>query len=147
MSKKIISFLSVIVLLFLSIGVYQFYLSEKKLGLNEVVQVSEENLYSIIIATSGTTETVSLNKDDHDKQLKEIRSLLADIELKRSHRTASKELYRIGFITKTAENERSISVYEEAIAIHYKNKKPTYYRVLDKEPLTQIIGILLSENK
>lgn len=145
MSKNIIPFLSVIVLLFLSMGVYQFYLSQKKLGFNEVVLVSEENLHSIIIATSETTETVSLNKDDHDKQLKEIRSLLADIELKRYHRTASKELYRIGFVTKTA--GKSVSVYDEVIAIHYKNKKPTFYRVLNKEPLTQIIDILLSENK
>ncbi|MCM3322972.1 hypothetical protein [Cytobacillus kochii] len=145
MSKKIIPFLSVIVLLFLSMGVYQFYLSQKKLGFNEVVLVSEENLHSIIIATSETTETVSLNKADHDKQLKEIRSLLADIELKRYHRTTSKELYRIGFVTKTA--GKSVSVYDEVIAIHYKNKKPTFYRVLNKEPLTQIIDILLSENK
>lgn len=147
MNKKLILLLSGIVLVILSIGVYQFYLAKKKLDFTEVVPVSQENLHSIIIATSGTNELVSLNRYDHDKQLKAIRELMAEMELKRYHPKVSHELYIIGFQTRTAVHEREVIVYEDVIEIRNKNKKPIYYQVLNKEPLIKIIDILLSENE
>ncbi|MBD7935459.1 hypothetical protein H9655_00320 [Cytobacillus sp. Sa5YUA1] len=64
--------------------------------------------------------------------------------MKKYHKTVSE--HRIGFQTKTAENAREIIVYDhEIIALHFKNKKPTYYKVLNKEALTSIIDTLTSK--